>query len=108
MHSITHDDLHRLFRERHSPCVSIYLPTPHAFPDRQQGPIRYRNLVDRAEESLREQHLNPDLRTMLDRFRALERDSTFWDYRQPLSRRSACRHERGWRPFFGSKGKSQS
>lgn len=35
-----------------APCVSIYLPTAAAYPDTQQNPVRYKNLVRAAGEAL--------------------------------------------------------
>jgi hypothetical protein len=38
--------------ERDGPCVSIYLPTGRRFPESQQDPIRFRNLLSEVERSL--------------------------------------------------------
>ena len=42
-----------LMEEGAERCVSIYLPTHRAGSDIQQDPIRLKNLLRRAEESLR-------------------------------------------------------
>src|SRR5207244_12645498 len=52
-HPITNDDLAQLRGEHEPPCVSIYLPLQRAYPDRHQGPVRYRNLVEEDRKSTR-------------------------------------------------------
>jgi len=76
-------DLVRLVGEQRSPCVSIYLPMPQAFQERQQGPILYGNLVDRAEELLRGKYPRTAVQPLVDRFRALAGDGAFWEHRPP-------------------------
>jgi hypothetical protein len=77
MRTVTREDLDRLLGERQPPCVSVYLPTEKAFPQRQQQTIRYGNLVDRAEESLRRDYPSA-AGPLLDRLRGLAADSAFW------------------------------
>jgi hypothetical protein len=48
-----------LSRERHPACVSIFLPAHRTFPDSKQDPIRLKDLVRRAESSLKETGLRP-------------------------------------------------
>ncbi|MBN9518070.1 hypothetical protein J0H58_06060 [bacterium] len=79
MHAATKDDLTRLLGEQRTPCVSIYLATQKTYPDRQQVPLRYRDLVDRAEEALRRTHPDAGARPVVDRLRALEEDKAFWN-----------------------------
>src|SRR5439155_270690 len=68
----------RLLSERQRPCVSIYCPTQKTYPKRQQDPVRYRNLVDRAEQMLREKHAAAEVAPILDHLRALADEGTFW------------------------------
>jgi hypothetical protein len=81
MHPITTGDLSRLLGEQPPPCVSIYLPTHRSYPDSQQGPVHYRNLLDRAEESLGQKYPATQARALLARFRALTDDNAFWTHR---------------------------
>jgi len=78
MKTVTSEDLSRLLGGQQPPCVSIYLPTERAYPERQQEPIRYGNLVDRAEEAQRRKYPTAEGRAVLDRLRTLIDDGTFW------------------------------
>jgi hypothetical protein len=62
------------------PCISLYQPTHRRHPDNQQDPIRYRNLVDQAEASLRREYPGREVRPLLDPFRALQDDREFWNH----------------------------
>ena len=42
-----------VLRGAQPPCLSLYQPTHRAHPQREQDPIRFRNLVKSLEESLR-------------------------------------------------------
>ena len=52
MDSLTRDDLRTLIESEGEWCVSIFMPTVRAGAEAQQNPIRYRNLLKRAEERL--------------------------------------------------------
>ena len=67
MSSLSANGLNTLLAAHTPPCVSLYQPTPRAYPDRQQGPIRYRNLLRQAEEQLKKQHGNGTVKTILEK-----------------------------------------
>jgi hypothetical protein len=48
----TRDDLQSLLARHEPPCVSILMPTHRHRPDSEQDPIRYKNLLKRAEALL--------------------------------------------------------
>ena len=54
MRQITNDHLTALLTEQQPPCISLYQPTHRHHPENQQDPIRYRNLLQELETSLRE------------------------------------------------------
>jgi hypothetical protein len=60
------------------PCLSLYQPTHRHYPDTQQNPIRFRNLVRGLETSLREKYAGTDIRVLLEPFHRLAADATFW------------------------------
>ena len=60
------------------PCLSLYQPTHRHYPDTQQNPIRFRNLVRVLETSLREKYGDNDIRALLEPFQRLADDSAFW------------------------------
>ncbi|HSC28036.1 MAG TPA: hypothetical protein VLD67_12220 [Vicinamibacterales bacterium] len=62
------------------PCLSLYQPTHRHYPDTQQDPIRFRNLVRVLEESLREKYPSREIRPLLEPFHALAADFEFWNH----------------------------
>jgi Bacterial archaeo-eukaryotic release factor family 3 len=81
MSTVTAADLTALLATHEAPCVSVYLPTARTYPDSQQDPIRYRNLLDKAETTLRESY--PPARTagLTEKLRGLLKDDAFWSRR---------------------------
>jgi len=62
----------------------VYLPlsaTHRHYPDNQQGPIRYRNLLKEMETSLREKYPARGVRLLREPFQALAHDTHFWNHR---------------------------
>lgn len=68
-----------ILAERQGPFLSLYQPTHRAFPERQQDPIRFRNLVKTLGDSLREKHRDRDIESLLAPFHALAADTEFWN-----------------------------
>jgi len=64
------------------PCVSLYMPTHRQHPDNQQDPIRFRNLVKRATDSLFQDGDSTAAQTesLLAKFHDLAADGTFWNH----------------------------
>ncbi len=61
------------------PAVSIHLPTHRTGPETQQDPIRLRNLLKTAEESLRDGGMRqPDVDSLLAPAREIASDAGFW------------------------------
>lgn len=81
MRQLSTDWLTSLLIDQEPPCISLYQPTHRQHPDNQQDPIRYRNLLREMEESLRQKYPAREARTILERFRAVERDHDFWNHR---------------------------
>lgn len=67
-----------LVRRYPPPCVSLYQQTHRHYPDNRQDPIRFKNLVRRADASLRQRY--PDVSDLLAPFRALGEDAAFWNH----------------------------
>lgn len=61
------------------PCLSLYQPTHRSHPQKQQDPIRFRNLVKSLEESLRRDYATNDARPLIEPFHALAGDGRFWN-----------------------------
>ncbi len=77
----TKQDLIALMEEREGPHVSLYMPTHRAGPETRENPIRFKNLVTRAEEALVESGVrSTEARDMLAPVAALENDHDFWQH----------------------------
>lgn len=62
------------------PCLSLYQPTHRHYPENQQDPIRYRNLVKALEETLLRAYPTHDIQPLLDPFLALADDRDLWNH----------------------------
>jgi len=78
---LTRSDIARLAAKGHGDRVSIYLPTHPVGPDAAQDPIRFRNLLDCAEDAL-EAHgaSSATVARVLDPARPLLQDPSFWQH----------------------------
>ncbi len=65
---------------RQPPCLSLYQPTHRHRPENQQDPIRFRNLVNELEASLRQKYPAVETRLLLEPFEALAQDDDFWNH----------------------------
>jgi len=81
MDRITTDELKNLFVRYRGWCVSLFMPTHRAGREREQGPIRLKNLLRQAEESLLAKGLRPrDVKEMLKPAQDLLDEPPFWQY----------------------------
>lgn len=81
MLQLSNQYLTTLMADLQPPCVSLYQPTHRRFPDNQQDPIRFRNMLREMESSLGATYPARDIRALLAPFEALARDNTFWKQR---------------------------
>ena len=79
MDSLVNDFATGVLARTPPPCLSLYQPTHRHHPDSQQDPIRFRNLVKRLEESLRQKYSASDAGPLLQAFYALADDARFWE-----------------------------
>ena len=77
---LTVESLADLALRQQSPCLSLYQSTHRRFPENQQDPIRFRNLVKELEISLRQKYSAEQTRPLLEPFEALARDHDFWNH----------------------------
>ena len=74
-------DLEQLLSADHAgPCVSIYQPTHRQHPDNLQNPIRFRNLVKQAADSLGREYAATSIDAVLAKFDTLAGDAEFWNH----------------------------
>ena len=65
-----------------SPCLSLYQATFRQFPDSQQNPVRYRNLLRELKDALEQKHRNQNFGSLLDPLERLVDDAQFWAHPQ--------------------------
>jgi hypothetical protein len=74
-------DLKELIETSREWCVSIYMPTHRFGREQQQDPIRFKNLVTRAEEKLLDSGLRrPEVLDLLRPAESLLEDKDFWQH----------------------------
>lgn len=79
MDLLTLDELGALVAQDVAPCVSLFMRTHRAGEDTRQDPIRFKNLLGRAEDQLLALGLrSPLARELLSPARALLDDPAFW------------------------------
>jgi hypothetical protein len=80
MDSVANDYPDVLLGQHEGPCLSLYQPTHRSFPDSQQDPIRFRNLIKEMELTLQQRYPGSDAESLLAPFRALIEDKDFWNH----------------------------
>ena len=77
---LTTESLAELVSVHQPPCLSLYQPTHRRHPEKQQDPIRFRNLVKELEASLRQKYPAVETRSVLAPFEALAHQHDFWNH----------------------------
>ncbi|TCD47692.1 hypothetical protein [Chlorobium sp. N1] len=80
MADYTHGSLPGLDERPPSPCLSLYQETHRSYPDNRQDRLRYKNLVNGLEDSLRSKYPGRDALPLLEPFRRLAEDDVFWNH----------------------------
>ncbi len=62
------------------PCLSLYQPTHRAHPEKQQDPIRFRNLLKELELSLSRKYAGRESAPILSPFHDLAENGDFWNH----------------------------
>lgn len=84
------------------PCASVFMPTHRHGPETQQGPIRLRNLLDRAVDGLRALDVaGPPADELLAPLWALVDDVPFWQHQGDGLRQLQVRSVGGGGQFHG-------
>lgn len=69
-----------LLKPHASPCISIFMPTNRTFPDNEQDPVRFKNLVFKAESDGITFAGKRAITPLVERLRALQEDASFWKH----------------------------
>jgi hypothetical protein len=78
-----HPTLASLPAQHRTPCLSLYQSTHRGFPDNQQDPIRFRNLLKQLEASLSKAAPGNGLDGVVRSFQDLAVDERFWIHAPP-------------------------
>ena len=79
MHSLINDYQAGLLGAHEPPCLSLYQPTHRAYPENQQDPIRFKNLLKSLEQSLRQKYTMREIKPLLQPFQDLSENQEFWN-----------------------------
>lgn len=83
MPRLSRDDLGRLLEARQPPCISIYMPVSPAFPGELEDPVRFKDLLTRAEEELRAVFRATQVNELISACRGMVGGTEFWSQRLP-------------------------
>jgi hypothetical protein len=79
MDALSRDELKALMEQPVGGCVSLYMPTHRAIPEAYQDPIRFRNLLNQAEERLMAGGMRaPEAKELLKPAQQLAGANDFW------------------------------
>ncbi len=94
MYEITDVFSNDIMYEEEGPLISLYQPTHRKRPDNKQDIIRFKNLVQRIENSLKLKYPKREIPELLKPFKQLAEDKLFWnsttDGLAILSNRNRC------------------
>lgn len=82
MHSLINDYQAELLGAHEPPCLSLYQPTHRAYPENQQDPTRFKNLLKSLEQSLRRKYTTREIKPLLQPFQDLSENQEFWNHTQ--------------------------
>jgi hypothetical protein len=74
--------LRPLLADYAAPCLSLYQPTYRTFPESQQNPVRYKNLLRELRSALEQRYHGGDHSALLEPFERLLDDDAFWSHPQ--------------------------
>ncbi len=81
MIQFTREQLTKTLADQQPPCISLYMPTNRRHPDNQQGPIRFRNLLQQVEKTLGQMYPGREMKAVLEKLQLLSDDEPFWNHR---------------------------
>lgn len=82
MSFITKNDLKQLLNAgQGGPCVSLYMKTGMTYPDSEQNPILFKDLLKKLESDLSKHMVGRDYKPILEAFQAYQTNDEFWKTR---------------------------
>lgn len=80
MKLLTRELIQDLLSAEQSTCLSLYMPTYRIHPEKQQNPIRYKNLVRQMEESLLKKYPPDVVQKYIEPMETLIGDNELWNH----------------------------
>ncbi|MBC8006000.1 MAG: hypothetical protein H7X84_11040 [Verrucomicrobia bacterium] len=80
MKLLTRELIQDLLSAEQSICLSLYMPTYRIHPEKQQNPIRYKNLVRQMEESLLKKYTPDVVQKYIEPMETLIGDNELWNH----------------------------
>lgn len=77
---ITEKLIQELLKIDKAPCLSLYMPTHRNHPENQQDPVRFKNLLKEAKQSLLQKYSSEETRKFLEPVEALSSDANLWNH----------------------------
>lgn len=79
LYEIVNDFPNKIIYEDTGPSISLYQPTHRFGPEMQQDIIRFKQLMQSIESSLKENYPQKDIESLMKPFNALLEDRAFWN-----------------------------
>ena len=78
MYKIVKEFPNEIIFESKGPFMSLYQPTHKSRPENMQDPIRFKNLVQKLEDSLKKEYPE-EVDKLIKPFKDIEQDKLFWN-----------------------------
>lgn len=82
MQHLTKSTIKELMKINAPVCLSLYMPTHRAFPQRNENPILFKNLLRQLKEQLELKRPDADHDSLMQPFKLLQDDEQFWQHQQ--------------------------
>lgn len=79
MYEIIKEFPNEIIFEQKGACVSLYQPTHRSRPENMQDPIRFKNLIQKIENSLGKDHSEEEIKKIMKSFKDIAEDKIFWN-----------------------------
>lgn len=79
MYDIVKEFPHEIIFEPKGPCISLYQQTHRSRPENMQDPIRFKNLVQEIESSLKKKFSHEEIKNIMKPFHDIAEDKIFWN-----------------------------
>lgn len=80
LYKIVNDFPHEILEAQEAPFISLYQPTHRHRPENKQDLIRFKNLIQNIENSLKQKYPKKEIKSIMEPFYALAEDRIFWNH----------------------------